>query len=81
MHLKSGEILFAGFEAGCRDSSTNATRRRLGVFGSRVTPNGAGLPLFGGISEVIDRDRPESGNISFSGTLFPCEHTNFTITL
>ncbi|MBE9162500.1 MULTISPECIES: hypothetical protein [Microcoleaceae] len=53
----------------------------MGVFGSRVTPNGAGLPLFGGISEVIDRDRPESGNISFSGTLFPCEHTNFTITL
>jgi len=54
---------------------------RLGVFGSRVTPKVAGLPLFGGISAVIDRDRPESGNISLSGTLFPCEHTNFTITL
>ncbi|WP_373538206.1 hypothetical protein [Microcoleus sp.] len=46
-----------------------------------LLPMGRGCRFLGDISEVIDRDRPESGNISFSGTLFPCEHTNFTITL
>jgi len=56
LHLKLGEILFAKFEAGCRDSSKDAARKFLGVFGSRVSLMRQVGRFWAGKCAVVDRD-------------------------